>query len=267
MNRIGLMTMAVVLVASWSFAQEKQGWEVHDMKRPQPTVITPGTASTQEKAGMAPSDAVVLFDGKDLSQWQTDSGEAAKWNVVDETIEVAPKTGTMRTKKEFGDIQLHIEWMEPEGVEGKDQHRGNSGVFLQGLYEVQVLDNYKSETYPDGTAGGLYGQYPPQVNACRPPGQWQCYDIIFHPAKVEGGKVTKPATATVLFNGVLVQDNSAILGPTQHGVLTSYPDGMAEKGPVALQDHGFKVRFRNVWLRELKEKPEAASKNPTAPEK
>src|SRR4051794_10013472 len=181
-----ICVLVMFAMSSWCLAQEKQEWEVHDMKRPQPAVVTPGIPSTEDKAGTAPSDAIVLFDGKDLSQWQTTgSTEPAKWTVGDGFFEVMPKAGNMETKQQFGDIQLHIEWYEQPDVDGKSQHRGNSGVFLQGLYEIQVLDNYKSETSSDGTAGGLYGQYPPQVNACRPPGKWQCYDIIFHPAKVE----------------------------------------------------------------------------------
>lgn len=263
MNRI--CVLLIVAMSSVAFAEDKQEWEVHDMKRPQPAAVTPGEPSTDEKAGTAPSDAVVLFDGKDLSQWTNGGGEA-KWTVADGYFEVKPGAGNMETKKQFGDIQLHIEWYEQPDIDGKSQHRGNSGVFLQGMYEIQVLDNYKSETYPDGTAGGLYGQYPPQVNACRPPGKWNIYDIIYHPAKIENGKVTKPATATAFFNGVLVQDNMDILGPTHHGALTNYDGVTTDKGPIQLQDHGSKVRFRNVWVRELKEKPAAASKNPTKAE-
>src|SRR6266511_5117237 len=148
MNRC-IVVVVGLIVASAAMAQEK--WEVHDRKRPQPVVVTPPTASTQEQPGTAPSDAIVLFDGKDLSQWQGTDGGEAKWKVENGTIEIAKGTGNIGTKKEFGDMQLHIEWMIPEGTEGKDQHSGNSGVFLIGQYEVHVLDNYKSETYADGT--------------------------------------------------------------------------------------------------------------------
>jgi hypothetical protein len=152
-------------------------------------------------------------------------------------------------------VQVHVEWMTPTGNEGKDQHRGNSGVLLMGMYEVQVLDNHGSETYPDGTAGAIYGQYPPQVNALRPQGQWQTYDIVFHRPKYEGEKVKEPARLTVFVNGVLAQDNVASLGPVQHKMLTTYPSTHPEKGPLQLQYHGEKVRYRNVWLRELKDAP------------
>ena len=208
---------------------------------------------------MAPSDATVLFDGKDLSKFKGEKSDEAPWKVGEGYFEIAPHTGAIHSKDEFGDCQLHVEWREAENVSGKSQARGNSGIFLMGLYELQVLDNYQAETYPDGMAGSLYGQYPPLVNASIAPGNWQTYDVIFHAAKTDSdGKVTDPARMTVLFNGVLVQDDMPLLGPTVHGSLAKYPDKMPSKGPLMLQDHGNPVRYRNIWVRELKgPKPDA----------
>jgi hypothetical protein len=216
-------------------------------------VITPGTASTQEAPGKPPSDALVLFDGSDLSQWvMKKDGSPAKWRVGSGYFEVVPKTGDMRTKESFGDCQLHVEFAEPDPPKGEDQDRGNSGVFLMGLYEIQVLDSYNSKTYADGQAAAVYGQYPPLVNASRAPGQWQVYDIIWHGPRFDGsGKLTRPAHVTVLHNGVLVQDHVELTGPTGHHVRPPYMPG-PEKLPLALQDHGHPVRYRNIWIRELK---------------
>ena len=224
---------------------------MHDGTRPQPKLVDPGAASTQESAGKAPSDAIVLFDGKDLSKWRNGSGPA-KWKVQNDYFEVTRGTGTLETKEEFsGDCQLHIEFSSPAPPRGTSQGRANSGVFLMGRYEIQVLDSYESKTYPDGQAGSIYGQYPPMVNASRRPGEWQSYDIIFTAPRFQGGKITKPAYATVLHNGVLVHNNAELLGPMAHRVLAPYvPHGL--KGPVGLQDHGDPVRFRNVWIREIK---------------
>jgi hypothetical protein len=166
-------------------------------------------------------------------------------------MEVVPGTGTLSTAQGFGDVQLHVEWMTPAPPKGTDQDRGNSGVFLMGLYEVQVLDSYGSVTYPDGQAGAVYGQYPPLVNASRAPGQWQAYDIVFHRPRFDGaGALASPATMTVFHNGVLVQDHVTLTGPTGHQVRPPYaahPDRL----PLSLQDHGHPVRYRNIWLREL----------------
>jgi hypothetical protein len=224
-------------------------WHVHDGERPQPRIVTPG-----EKPGDAPSDAVVLFDGKDLSKWkmEKDGGEAA-WKVEDGYAEVVPKTGYMVTKEQFGpDFQLHVEWAEPNPPQSESQGRGNSGVFLFGIYEIQVLDCYENKTYPDGQTGSIYAQKPPLVNACRPPGQWQSYDIICEgPRFNDDGTVAKKMIVTVLHNGVVVQNHYELIGQTQHkkgGPYVKHP----LQGPIKLQDHGNPVRFRNIWIRELK---------------
>jgi hypothetical protein len=222
----------------------------HDRNAPQPPVITPGEASTQKQPGKPPSDATILFDGKDLSAWESVKGGPAEWKVAEGYFEVAPHTGDIKTKQAFGDCQLHVEWAAPNPPHGQDQDRGNSGVYLMSLYEVQVLDSYQSETYPDGQASAIYGQHTPLVNACRPPGQWQSYDIIFHGPRFDtAGIVVRPATFTVLHNGVLVQDHVTLLGLTDgdHQPYKQTPT----KLPLKLQDHNHPVRFRNIWIREL----------------
>jgi hypothetical protein len=233
-------------------AQEAKRWKIHDPERPLPPVVTPGTASTQEQAGKAPSDAVVLFDGSDLSHWEAERSGAAKWKVENGYMEVVKGTGSISSREKFGSCQLHVEWAAPVPAVGTSQERGNSGVFLMSKYEIQVLDSYENKTYADGQAAAVYGQYPPLVNACRPPGQWQTYDIIFHrPIFASDGKLTRPARVTLLHNGVLVQDNVELTGPTAHGQRPPYaahPDRL----PLQLQDHGNPVRYRNIWVRELK---------------
>lgn len=227
-------------------------WKQHDMNRPVPPVITPGTSSTQAEPGRPPSDAIILFDGKDLSKWQQEDGSPAKWKVENGYAEVVAKTGDIHTKEGFGDCQLHVELREPTPPHGESQERGNSGVFLQGLYEVQVLDSYQNRTYADGQSAAVYGQYPPLVNAARPPGEWQWYDIVFHrPHFDSAGKLLKPAHITVFDNSVLVQDNVELTGPTANGSRPPYKAG-PEKLPLGLQDHGNPVRYRNIWIRELK---------------
>ena len=184
-DRIILSLLMLVLCG---VARADEGYEVHDKRRAQPPVVTPPSPSTQEQAGKAPSDAVALFDGTDLSNWKSEKGgdAPAPWKVVDGSIEIAAKTGAIVSKDQFADCQLHVEWMEPQGITGKSQGRGNSGIFLMGLYELQVLDNYQAETYADGMAGSIYGQYPPLANATRPPGQWQSYDVVFQVRGREG---------------------------------------------------------------------------------
>lgn len=236
-----------------SFGQAPIKWQIHDPDRPMAPVIDPGTASTQETPGRPPSDATVLFDGKDLSSWQDKDGKPAQWKIANGYIEVAPGTGNISSKAAFGDCQLHVEFAEPTPATGESQDRGNSGVFLMGLYEIQVLDSYHSRTYADGQAAAVYGQYPPLVNASRPPGEWQTYDIVWHGPRFDnGGKVIRPARVTVLHNGVLVQDNVELTGPTAHKKRPPY-EKHAEKLPLALQDHHNPVRYRNIWIRELTE--------------
>lgn len=254
---LGGMVLAGLAVAASDVPEG--GYEVHDSRRPQPTVVEPGKSSTQEQAGTAPSDATVLFDGKDLSAWTSKGGDA-QWTVEDGYFAVKPKAGSLVSKESFGDAQIHLEWSQPEDIEGTGQGRGNSGVLIMGMYEVQILDSYQNETYADGGAGSVYGQYPPLVNPTRKPGEWNVYDIIFHKPVVEAGKVTQPARLTVLLNGVLVQDNVELLGQVQHKKLASYGGNLPEKAPLSLQDHGNPVRFRNIWVRELAGNPVPASK-------
>ncbi|MDB6028208.1 MAG: hypothetical protein JWM68_4431 [Verrucomicrobiales bacterium] len=207
----------------------------------EPTVINPGPP---------PSDAIVLFDGKDLSKWRIENGEPAKWKVEDGAMTVNG-TGTIISREEFGDCQLHAEWATPSEVKGEGQGRGNSGIYFQGRYEVQVLDSYKNKTYFHGQAGSVYKQHAPLVNASRKPGEWQTYDIIFHaPRFAEDGKVTQTARVTVLHNGVLVQDNAEIYGETGPVGEPKY-NKHPLKQPLRLQDHGNPVRYRNIWIRPL----------------
>jgi hypothetical protein len=225
-------------------------WRVHDSRRPQPTVVEPGTSSTPEQAGRPPSDAVVLFDGTDLSRWTGREGEA-KWKVENGYMEVT-RTGDIETREHFGDCQLHLEFATPVEVKGDSQGRGNSGVFLAGRYEIQVLDGYDNLTYADGITASIYGQFPPLVNACRPPGEWQSYDIFFVAPRFQGEQLVSPAYITVVHNGVLVHNHQAALGPTGHRNLSNYDRPHAAEGPLKLQDHGNPVRYRNIWMRRLK---------------
>ena len=197
-------------------------------------------------SGPPPSDAVVLFDGKDLSRWRGEKGEA-KWKLSDGAVEVNG-TGSIMTKEEFGDCQLHIEWAAPAEVKGNGQERGNSGVYFQGRYEIQVLDSHNNKTYSNGQAGAFYGHNAPLVNASRKPGEWQTYDIVFHaPKKKENGEV-EAGSFTVLHNGVLIQDHIAIKGDATTAARFK---GVTPKGPLVLQDHGNPVRYRNIWIRPL----------------
>ena len=202
-------------------------------------MVTPGTQ------GSAPSDAVVLFDGKDLSHWTT-----ARWKVENGYVEVTPHAGDLISKEKFGDAQLHIEWAAPAQVKGNSQGRGNSGVFLQSRYEVQVLDSFDNPTYADGQASAIYGQWPPLVNASRKPGEWQTYDIVFEAPRFQGEKLVKPAFITVFHNGVLVQNHREAMGPTMHRELAKYVPQPAEDS-LKLQDHGNPVRYRNIWIRRI----------------
>ncbi len=222
-------------------------WRVHDVSRPRPPMVTPGVN------GGPPSDAIVLFDGKDLSHWVTHQNgqEAApKWKLADGYMEVVNGAGSIDTREKFGDIQLHVEWAAPAAVTGTSQNRGNSGILLMGKYEVQVLDSWDNPTYADGQAAAIYGQYPPMVNASRKPGEWQTYDIFFEAPRFEGETLTRPAFATVVHNGVLVQNHRQLIGDTPHAHLGTYKSHAAEL-PLQLQNHHEKVRYRSVWVRRL----------------
>jgi hypothetical protein len=227
-------------------------WHVHDGDRPFPAIVTPGTCSTQETPGKAPSDAMVLFDSGDLSRWHGERGRPAGWDVKDGALIVHPGAGPMISRDEFRDCQLHLEFASPVPATGEDQGRGNSGVMFFGRYEIQILDSYENLTYADGQAAAIYGQYPPLVNASRKPGEWQTYDIIFTAPRFKGdGSLEAPAYATVLHNGVVVHNHTAVLGPMAYRALPRYrAHGL--KGPILLQDHGNRVRFRNIWVRPLK---------------
>ncbi len=234
------------------FAQPDPNWLDHDRNRPQPPVVTPATASTQEQAGKPPSDATVLFDGKDLSPWCSMDGSPTKWIARNGYMECVKGSGPIRTLQNFGDCQLHVEWATPVPAEGRGQGRGNSGVFLgMERYEIQVLDSYENVTYADGSAGSVYGQYPPLANVCRPPGQWQTYDIVYTAPRFDAaGKLLSPVRLTVFQNGVLIQNNVQLTGPTSWLERAPY-HAHPEKQPISLQDHGNPVRFRNIWVREL----------------
>lgn len=225
----------------WAGALGAAGLLTQAADRPEPPVVDPGPP------GGIPSDAIVLFDGKDLSAWRNDKGGPAKWEVRD-GVAIVNGTGSIFTKQEFGDCQLHVEWAAPPPRGKSGQGRGNSGVYLQGRYEIQVLDSYRSKTYPDGQAGAFYGNFPPLVNACRPPEQWQTYDIIFHaPKPAADGKTVVPGSFTVLHNGVLIQDHV----PVKRSTTAAAFRGVTEKGPLVLQDHGNPVRYRRIWIRPL----------------
>ena len=233
-------------------------WHVHDGTRPQAPIVTPGSWNPDKMVVEGPSDKTVLFDGSDLSKWRNGDADA-KWKVEDGYFEVVAGTGYLTTRQEFGpDVQLHIEFATPP-PKGNGQGRGNSGVFFHGehanrRYEIQVLDSYENPTYPDGQATAIYGQTPPLVNASRKPGEWQMYDIIFNGPRFKDGQLEKPAFVTVFHNGVLTQNHTQLTGETPHqqvGKYTPHP----EKGPISLQDHGNPMRFRNVWIRELKPIP------------
>jgi len=228
-----------------------QKWKVHDAARPRPPKVTPGLPLLNEAP---PSDAIVLFNGKDLSQWvaMTRNGpRPPRWKVENGYMEIVTNTGRLTTKEKFGDCQLHVEWMIPPGEIGSGQSAGNSGIEIMGRYEVQVLESHTKLTYADGQAASIYGQWPPLVNASRPQGEWNVYDIFFEAPRFEGGKLVKPAYITVVHNGVLVQHRQQIMGRAIHRRVASYSPHEPEE-PLSLQDHHHAVRFRNIWIRRLK---------------
>jgi len=227
-----------------------QKWKVHDITRPRPVKVTPGPYVNEAP----PADAIVLFDGKDLSQWTTQARGGApqepKWKVENGYIEIVPRTGRLVTREKFGDCQLHIEWLVPRESVGNGQGIGNSGVEFMTRYEIQVLESNEHQTYADGGAGAVYGVWPPLVNPSRPMGEWNVYDIFFEAPRFDGDKLTKPACVTVLFNGVLVQNHKEFLGTTIWRRVGTYTPHPAEE-PLSLQDHSQPVRFRNIWIRRL----------------
>ena len=256
MNNHLLLGLSLLLATSASFGaggfygdppDATHPWAIHDMNRPQPPRVEPGTN------GSPPSDAIVLFGGKaeEIEKWISDkNGEPTKWEVKDGALQCVPGSGYIRTKEEFADCQLHIEWTAPTKVEGDSQGRGNSGVFLMGAVEVQVLDNYNNPTYPDGFASSIYGINPPAANPLRAPGEWQSYDIVFRRPIFKDGKEIDPGYITVFVNGVLTQDHTPLEGGGGH-MKRSTPKAFPEKGPLKIQDHGNPVRFRNIWYRPL----------------
>ena len=262
MTRIIIKISAMALMLSMAvsaFAQETKEYPQQERMRPgmseywtpQPKIVTPGDQAT----AAAPSDAIILFNGKDLSAWESArDGSAAGWNVHDGVMTVNKKAGDIRTKETFGSFQLHIEWCIPPMDDSfKSQSRGNSGVYLQGMYEIQVLDNYRNETYVNGQAGSIYKQTPPLVNAMRAPGEWNVYDIIYTaPVFKEDGTYLYRPRVTVIHNGVLVQNNTEILGTTEY---IGFPKvNKHGDGPILLQSHGDPspaISFRNIWIRNL----------------
>lgn len=231
-----------------------QKWRVHDRSRPQARKVTPGLPIPKIRPS---SDAIVLFDGKDLSQWATIERDGKitepKWKVENGYLEMVPRTGSMITKQAFGDCQLHLEWMTPTGTDPSrvGQMRGNSGVILMKRYEIQVLSSFNNPTYADGAAGAIYGLYPPLVNPCRPEGKWNSYDIVFKAPHSKGYTLVKPAYVTLFFNGLLAHDHVELLGNTAIEPIARYQPHPAEE-PFMLQGHAGPVRYRNIWIRRLK---------------
>lgn len=255
MKHLNLLILAGLTALFSLNAQEKKYPEraamtpqMSEYWQPQPPVVIPGKAC--EVVVPAPSDAIILFDGKNLSQWENTKGNNAEWTVNDGVLTVKRGAGDIQTKQKFSDFQLHIEWRSPEEVRGESQGRGNSGIFLQGIYEIQILDNYHNETYVNGQAGSIYKQTPPLVNAMRKPGEWNTYDIIYTaPTFKKDGTYRTPPRVTLLQNGILLQNNTIILGTTPY---IGFPEVIEHgAGPIKLQDHGDAVSFRNIWIREL----------------
>jgi hypothetical protein len=261
-TRVNFLVVAILALTAAASGQQKAPigyddtpmqpngkWRVHDGNRPYPPVVTPVSGDSPIAA---PSDAIVLLGANDdLSAWQMADGSVPTWMMKGGVLSTGK--GLLRTKQQFTDVQLHVEFATPSEVKGDSQGRGNSGVFLLGHFEIQVLDSYRNITYADGQAAAMYGQYPPLVNAARSPGQWQTYDIVFSaPRFATDGAVEKPAVVTVFHNGVVVHHATPFWGPTTHRRVTPYSRDMAS-GPIALQDHGNPVRYRNIWVRELKD--------------
>jgi len=255
MEKRALLTMMSTIFYLASIAQPdsaKVTPESSELWNPVPRIVTPSSSTVTDALSTAPSDAIVLFDGKDLSKWKSSLPDGkVQWTVAQGAMTVKPGSKDIETIQQFDDYQLHIEFRTPAEVQGTSQGRGNSGIFMQGKYELQVLDNYNNRTYSNGQAGAIYKQTMPLVNACRKPGEWQTYDVIYHGPRFDGGgKLLKAATVTVLHNGVLVQDNVEIKGLTGPKGAPKY-EPHPPKQPLVLQDHHNPVRYRNIWIREL----------------
>ena len=256
-TNFGLVAILFSTIAASVFAEEPgytdtplipgSTWRVHDQTRPQPTIVEPGRG---DLGTTPPGDAIILFDGTNLDQWIRTDNKPIEGGIKDGSFDIM-KTGQLRTKQEFGDYQLHIEWKTPELTEGFDRmNQGNSGVILMGLFEIQIIESKASYVYADGNAGAVYGQYPPLVNPARKPFEWQSFDIFFTAPKFDGTTLKSPAFVTVVYNGVLVQNHRQILGTVRHrDVPGAYP--VREKGPVLLQEHHSPVEFRNIWIRPI----------------
>jgi hypothetical protein len=244
------LTMIAFMAAMPLFAQQK------DIKLPPEATEfwepVPRKVTAAAQMGQAPSDAIIIFDGKNLDNFvSSKDGSAPQWKVENGAFTVTPRTGAIKTKQGFGDMQLHIEWSAPTVIKGEGQGRGNSGIFLMSLYELQVLDSYESRTYSNGQAGSIYKQHPPLVNAMKAPGEWNTYDVIFTAPKFNAdGMLVTPARVTVLHNGILVQNNVELKGPTEYIGIPNYKAHATEM-PLELQDHGDLVSFRNIWVRKL----------------
>lgn len=245
MKKILSLTALAISGCLFLNAQQQKNPESTEIWEPVPPIVTPGEGT------LAPSDAIVLFDGRNFDQWQNSKGEAVAWTLENGAMTVKPGSGTIQTKRGFGDCQLHVEFRAPIVVKGEGQGRGNSGIFLQGLYEIQVLDCFNNKTYPNGQTASVYKQSIPLANACKKPGDWQTYDIIYTaPRFGESGRMLTPGYVTVIHNGVLVQNHTPIWGTTEYIGSPRY-NKHDLKLPIVLQDHGDLVSFRNIWIREL----------------
>ena len=247
---IAVAAMSMTAIANAQLNTAKQTPESSELWNPVPRLVTPGGTSNASPTATAPSDAMVLFDGKDLSKWKASGKGNVQWTVSDGAITVKPGTGDIQTVDEFDNYQLHIEFRTPSVVKGNSQGRGNSGIFQQGVYELQVLDSYDNPTYSNGQAGSLYKRAMPLVNASRKPGEWQTYDVIWMAPKFnKDSMIIEPAFVTVFHNGVLVQNHTAIAGTTPY--IGAPQNQVHGKGPIKLQDHVDLVSYRNIWIREL----------------
>ncbi|MFZ1289400.1 MAG: DUF1080 domain-containing protein [Melioribacteraceae bacterium] len=244
-NYFQLLTIWMIFLPILNFSQEEGNPKLTEVWEPVPAIVTPG------ENNLPPSDAIILFDGSNLDEWENEKGGEAKWQLDEGALTVVKKSGSIRTKKSFGNCQLHIEWRAPENVVGDGQGRGNSGIFLQERYEVQVLDSYNNVTYSNGQAGSIYKQHIPLVNVCKAPGEWQTYDIFYtSPVFKDNGNVEKPGYITVIHNGVLIQNHVELKGSSVYIGEPKYEKHNA-KEPISLQDHGNPVSYRNIWIRDL----------------